>query len=183
VLKVDLEESRSGRNAPLNRIHDASGTEARTDFAYRPALDGLRAVMDQPRTPFPGPGEPGRDPHPPERTVSDRGSAGLDPDGLLRHYQELLREFARKRPADVVLVDLAAILCPDGLPCPSASRASASDPTAVTSRAKEPSGWASVCSRRWSPGFDDPTSRGQTDSLLSNGWSGGAVRGRCRSAG
>jgi hypothetical protein len=55
---------------------------------------------------------------PPERTVSDRAPAGLDPDGLLRHYHALLHEFARERPEDVVLVDLAALLCPDGLPCP-----------------------------------------------------------------
>jgi hypothetical protein len=55
---------------------------------------------------------------PPERTVSDRGPARLDPEGLLRHYHELLREFAREHPEDVVLVDLAALLCPDGLPCP-----------------------------------------------------------------
>jgi hypothetical protein len=55
---------------------------------------------------------------PPERAVSDRAPAGLDPEGHLRHYYELLRDFARGRPEDVVLVDLAALVCPGGLPCP-----------------------------------------------------------------
>jgi peptidoglycan/LPS O-acetylase OafA/YrhL len=55
---------------------------------------------------------------PPERAVSDRAPAGLDSEGLLRHYHKILHQFARERPEDVVLVDLAALLCPDGLPCP-----------------------------------------------------------------
>ncbi len=55
---------------------------------------------------------------PAERAASDRAEAATDPDGYLARYQGLLRRFAEEHPEDVTLVDLAALICPEGPPCP-----------------------------------------------------------------
>lgn len=44
--------------------------------------------------------------------------ADLDPEGTARRYNQLLAEYAAARPGRVHLLDLAALICPSGPPCP-----------------------------------------------------------------
>lgn len=49
---------------------------------------------------------------------SDARPADDDADGDIAHYNNLLTVFARRHPRSVSVVDLAAMICPGGAPCP-----------------------------------------------------------------
>jgi len=49
---------------------------------------------------------------------SDAGAASDDADSDVAHYDNMLAVFAARHPRSVSVVDLAAIVCPGGAPCP-----------------------------------------------------------------
>ncbi len=55
---------------------------------------------------------------PPNAATSDLGAADAENVERMVHLNELLRRYAAANPADTRVVDLAAIVCPDGPPCP-----------------------------------------------------------------
>jgi peptidoglycan/LPS O-acetylase OafA/YrhL len=55
---------------------------------------------------------------PPNAATSDLGAADADNVDKMVHLGELLRSYAEAHPDDVRVLDLAAIVCPDGPPCP-----------------------------------------------------------------
>jgi peptidoglycan/LPS O-acetylase OafA/YrhL len=55
---------------------------------------------------------------PPNAATSDLGAANADNVDRMVHLGDLLRTYASEHPGDVRVVDLSAIVCPDGPPCP-----------------------------------------------------------------